>query len=206
MDRDLLQQRIESYKFFSYFFFATPDADLVEKVLAFNLTGEQIDEGSALLMKFIAQCKEGEKEQIVQDLKVDRTRLFHGLSEHGARPPYESLYLKLTPNKVIGDLNRVYAAEGMTVDSSFHQSSDYIGVEINFLQFLCEKELGALDDNDLEQRVLWSKKQAEFFNNHLGLWAGGLTEEMLKFAQTDFYRAIALMLRDFMSGEAENFC
>ena len=205
MDKNLLVQRIESYRFFSYMFFTLPNTDFVNKMLTLYRDDEQLDEGSSLLKQYVMQNKDADREKLALDLAVDKTRLFHGLTQQGPRPPFESLYLSLLPQEAIGSLNRAYAAEGLSLDTDCNEPSDYIGVEIIFLQYLCEQELEAIEDDDFEQSAAWFAKQAEFFNTHLGLWATELAEEILKFAQTDFYRAIALMLRDFVTEEAQRF-
>lgn len=202
MKRELLIQRIESYKLFSYLFFTLPDAKFVDRILALNMgdVGSE-DEGSLLLQQYIAVSQRKDKDALITELGVDRTQLLRGLTQAGPRPPYESLYIKAAPQDTIGNLNVTYAQSGYGVAKDVNESSEYIGVEINFMQLLCEQELAALDAGAADDIAVAQTKQKDFFGRHLGLWAVSFAEEMLKFARTDFYRASAMLLRDFMQDE-----
>lgn len=202
MERELLVQRIESYKFFSYLFLTLPDAEFVDKILALNMGDvDSQDEGSSLLQQYILASQEKDKAALITELGVDRTQLLRGLTQEGPRPPYESLYIKAAPQDTIGNLNVTYVQSGYGVSKDVNESSEYIGVEINFMQILCEQELAALNVGAAEDIAAAQTKQMDFFGRHLGLWAVGFAEEMVKFARTDFYRASAMLLRDFILDE-----
>ncbi len=206
MDRELTRQRIASYTFFSYIFFTLPNADFIAKIMALPAAGGDSDEGSVLLQKYVRESQGKEVEALMTELGIDRTQLLRGLTKHGARPPYESLYIQAIPQDIIGALNKAYAQKGYSVVRDVRESSEYIGVEINFMQLLCEQELTALERDEQTAAEEAQQKQIEFFTKHLGRWAVAAAEEMLKFAKTDFYRAIALLLRDFMQDEADYLC
>ena len=205
MDRDLLAQRINDYTFFSYLFFKLPDAGFVSDLLALDIGDDEDDEGSVLLKRFISQNQDREYEALASELGVDRTRLLRGLTHEGPRPPFESLFLDVPPQVTLGALNVIYASVGFEQDAEKRESKEYIGTEINFMLLLCKQELSALDSDDPEEALVWQQKQAEFFGRHLGLWGVAVAEELQRHARTDFYQAVALMLRDFINSEIAYF-
>lgn len=205
---DRATERLASYNLFSYFFLALPDEEFVRKIMSLEFEQREDQKGQRgieLIRQYILNSRLKILAAVLQELSIDRTRLLRGLTEDGPRPPYESLYLELPPADVISSLNTFYAKVDCGVSNDTHESSEQIGIELNFMRELCARELTALqeDSSRVEISVI-SQLQQDFLGRHLGRWAGLFAEEMLKYAQTDFYRGVGSLLKDFISEEMTN--
>lgn len=202
---DRVQERLASYNLFSYFFLALPDEEFVRNILGLQL--EQLIEvesqqGIKLIRKYITGCRVKSSEAVLQELAIDRTHLLRGIAVDGPRPPYESLYLKESPQDTMGSLNTFYYQENYTVSQEIHESSEYLGIELSFMKELCSKELFALQENNSEEKLEDIRRlQQDFLARHLGRWAGLFAKEMIKTAKTDFYRGLGYLLQDFIAEE-----
>ena len=86
-----------------------------------------------------------------QELAVDWTRLFRGVNpEYGPPPPFEGLYVKGGTNspEVLEAVLRCYRENGFSPDPDFQNRPDYIGMELDFLGLLSEREAEALEEGD----------------------------------------------------------
>jgi len=140
------------------------------------------------------------KDQTAEDaltkISMDWTRLFRGVARDGILPPYESLYRPLRPQKKPAqEVNRLFSKMGIQVPEEWHQPSDYIGVELDFMRFLCEKEWNVRDSagsNALRETI---EAEKSFLEDHLALWVPIFCERMLGEAQEKHYRGIAHLTR-----------
>lgn len=199
----IITGRLESYKFLSYIFLALPDDKFTQKVLALKgLTKDASeDEGLALIHKYILEKENVPLDEVLVDLSVDRTQLLRGLTMDGPRPPYESIYLSKAPEDVMGELNAMYNSIQYGISTEVHESHEQIGVELNFMQILCDNEQGAMLQQDEAELQNLKNVQLAFMSNHLGQWASLYADEMINHARTDFYKGIAIVLRNFIQEE-----
>ena len=131
-------------------------------------------------------------EEILMNLSKDWTRLFRGVVRDGILPPYESLYRpERRQKKPAQQINRLFSEMGVQVPEEWHQPSDYIGVELDFMRFLCEKEMRLRDDG--EPNTLREAVEAEnsFLEEHLALWVPIFCKRMFQQAHEDYYRGVA---------------
>jgi len=130
--------------------------------------------------------------EILTNLSRDWTRLFRGVGRDGILPPYESLYRpERLQKKPAQEINRLFSKMGILVPEEWHQPSDYIGVELDFMRFLCEKEWRFR--NEGEPAALREALEAEksFLTDHLALWIPIFCERMLGEARENYYLGIA---------------
>lgn len=203
--------RLESYHLLAFFFLALPDQEFVVKVMnagfdqSFKeeIIGSDVFRGFQLLEKFILANKLKTLDAVLLDISIDRTQLLRGLSEEGPRPPYESVYLQKPPQKVLAELIKMYGQADYAVRLEGHESPEQIGIELSFMAELCQKEKVILEKDGEESEELQKVRtlQANFMQNHLGKWSDLYADEMYKFARTDFYRGVALILKGFLTEE-----
>lgn len=75
---------------------------------------------------------------------------------------------------------------------------EHIGVELQFLGFLCRSE-GNVWKSGPENRAFKLRRwQAGFINEHFGPWLAEACSKMNGLARTDFYRGIAAITQDFV--------
>lgn len=119
--------------------------------------------------------------------------------------PYETSYgdgRRLGGKPVeLADISGFYGAFGLEPSRSHRQMPDHIAVELEFMSVLCLKEAYALFHGLAEERDVTREAQGKFLADHLGRWAGGLTEALEAAAEGAFFKALADLLREFVSEE-----
>jgi TorA maturation chaperone TorD len=131
-------------------------------------------------------------EDILTHLSKDWTRLFRGVVRDGILPPYESLYRpERLQKKPAQEINRLFSEMGIQVPEEWHQPSDYIGVELDFMRLLCEREDQEWEkrQEDASRQIL--KVEKSFLEEHLVLWVPLFCEKMFEQADEDYYRGIS---------------
>jgi TorA maturation chaperone TorD len=144
------------------------------------------------LVKSYGSKKGRSDEETLKNISKDWTRLFRGVVRDGVLPPYESLYRpERLQRKPAQEINRLFSEMGVQVPEEWHQPSDYIGVELDFMRFLCEKEMRLRDDG--EPNTLREAVEAEnsFLEEHLALWVPIFCKKMFQQAHEDYYRGVA---------------
>ena len=66
------------------------------------------------------------------------------------------------------------------------------------MYYLIFKEIEALGNSDFENAMDYLEKQQGFLEDHLGVWAPKLADEMEKNAKTEFYRNLARSTKVFV--------
>lgn len=131
--------------------------------------------------------------EVLDDLAVDYARVFlsAGVAQGMAAFPYESVYTskkRLMMQDAREAVAAAYAKAGLKPGADmYHAPEDHIGLEFEYMAHLCA---GAP-----------VTEQQEFFKAHLQNWVYTFTAEVLKYAQTDFYRAVSKITRGFMNME-----
>jgi TorA maturation chaperone TorD len=198
---DTLQQRMESYGFLSDMFLSMLDETVTSNILKLDITQHADSPGMQQIDEFISQHRTDKIENVLQKLAIDRARLFRGVNTDGFRPPYESLYLRQPPQDIIGSLNQFYARIDCRVSNDINESPEQIGVELSYMQALCKKELETLGNGLVDEAQVFNRLQQSFLKQHLGRWAGLFAQEMVRQAETSFYRGIAMLIQELFDGE-----
>lgn len=144
------------------------------------------------LVKSYGSKKDRNDEEILKNISKDWTRLFRGVIRNGILPPYESLYRpERLQKKPAQEINRLFSEMGVQVPEEWRQPSDYIGVELDFMRLLCEREWqeGEERETDALRHVL--EIENSFLEEHLALWVPLFCEKMFQQAHEDYYRGIS---------------
>ena len=154
---------------------------------------QQIQKGLGLVKPYGSK-KDRIDEEILTDLSRDWTRLFRGVVRDGILPPYESLYqAERLRKKTAQEINRLFSRMGIQVPEEWHQPSDYIGVELDFMRLLCEKEWRHRDNGERNALREAVEGEKSFLEDHLTLWIPIFCERMLKEAREEYYLGIAYL-------------
>jgi putative dimethyl sulfoxide reductase chaperone len=154
-------------------------------------TSEAIAEGIRTVRDYIHK-RDMHLEECALELSKDWTRLFRGVDRSGPPPPYESVYrTERMQAKCAQDIHRLFSKMGIRVPEEWHQPPDYIGVELDFMRLLCEKELRHRNDSQLKALREVLDEERAFLEDHLGLWVPNFCKRMLEEAREDYYRGIA---------------
>ena len=147
--------------------------------------------------------KHGISDQILIGLSKDWTHLFRGVDLKGPLPPYESLFVtgrfQSEPSQQI---HRLFSGMGIRIPEEWHQPPDYIGVELDFIRLLCEKELSAWKWKQGDSLKEVVEMERSFLENHLSTWVPDFCEKMQAQACEDFYRGVALLTKGLIKYDA----
>ncbi len=153
-------------------------------------------------LKLVHSCglkKDRPDEDILTNLSKDWTRLFRGVVRDGILPPYESLYRpERLQKKPVQEINRLFSKMGIQVPDEWHQPLDYIGVELDFMRFLCEKESRLRDDGNRDGLREAVEAEKSFLEEHIALWVPIFCKGMLEEAREDYYLGIAHLTLGFV--------
>ncbi|NKF52740.1 molecular chaperone TorD [Shewanella sp. WXL01] len=151
------------------------------------------DQGKLLLQKYLTNWHADK----ITDLKLDYGQLYFGPGEPKAMP-WGSVYLGeqgiLNDDSTIA-LMDFYKQQGVSFELKHQQPVDHIALFYAVIDQLIEMMLTAVADNEDSngtQRTLCILLQ-----QHLLTWSGRCHELAQQHAQTDFYRAIAMLAADF---------
>jgi len=129
-------------------------------------------------------------------LRSDYTRMFVGPGRVPA-PPWESLYTDVERLHFSEETLRVRAAyrkHNLSPRDLGHSPDDHIGLELDFMRQLCERAKQA-DEAGLAAIL---EDQRAFLDEHLLKWAPDWAGDVVKSAETDFYRGMAELLEAYL--------
>ena len=212
---EVLRNRAGMFGFLGSLFNHRVDADFVRRLRGAGIRSLLVDERTESILPgiglgldemsgFIQAADQKTDKEIEQELAVDWTRLFRGVSsKYGPPPPFEGLYVKSgTKNsQVLETVLRCYRENGLSPDPAFQNRPDYIGMELDFLGLLSEREARALEKGDVSKACGYLKTVRSFLLEHLGNWCGDFCDRAIVHAKTGFYRGALQMTKGIVSGE-----
>jgi putative dimethyl sulfoxide reductase chaperone len=168
---------------------------------------EDLAAGAALMENFIEETHDDKPTQLSEKLGVDRTRLYRGISPvYGPPPPYEMVWSKTWQDvALLQTLAGIYREKGLAPSSDMADRMDYLGLELEFLRALAQREITAWEAGKTETAYSNFEEQKKFFQEHMQQWVPDFIQKALEYVKTDFYRGHLLMLRGFVAEQAEIF-
>lgn len=120
--------------------------------------------------------------------------------------PHESFYLdekQRLGGHVTINVQKYYRGAGAPVAETCLELPDHIGVELGFMNFLCDLE-GQFWDGPLPEGLEKAVDfQKGFLLDHLLRWYEPLCDRILEGTSSDLYRALARFTKEFMEAERE---
>lgn len=215
----LAEVRSQIYSFLSSIYIQIPSLDFVKKLLDKESSSflstiplddglpQEMLEGLEDIQKFISTSKGKTVEEVQQSLNVDRTRLFRGLmADYSPPPPYESVYreeTQLLMGKSTIAVREIYAKAGVGVPDDYKEPPDYIGIELDFMRFLAQKEAKSWKNKKRANALGYLKKEGDFLEGHIAKWVPRFCDKVIDMATLDFYRGIAKMTKGFITDDRE---
>ncbi|MEM2704198.1 MAG: molybdopterin-dependent oxidoreductase, partial [Candidatus Bathyarchaeia archaeon] len=213
---ELLNFRKEIYSFFSSFFRQPPSRFLIDKLLKNQVSllpeslstavTDEMRESLEYIRKFIERnsniIEDKDIEALLDHLNIEFTRLFRGLRpSYSIPPPYETLYIyNLTPNdslRVMYDILTYYKEANAKLTNECRERSDHISIELGFMQYLSEKLIQALEDED-EKRVIKYLEIGKRFLSRLKAWIPLFCEKAFYSTDVDLFKGVLLLLKEFI--------
>jgi TorA maturation chaperone TorD len=142
-------------------------------------------------------------DDLVNDLTGEHARLFTLPADV---IPHEAFYTD--PKKRLGGgvtaaVARFYESAGAQLLRHCIEMPDHIGIELQLMEFLCALEAELSRSGDTEKLYRCRQLQKQFLEEHLLRWAFDCCEMIAKFAKIRFYKAVALLLSEFLEAERE---
>jgi len=216
--RLLAEARAVLSGFLSLHFLSLPDQAFVRQVRSGDFQSfleqlardeniqAEISQGARLMSSFLKERAGSGEAQLSETLGVDRTRLYRGVSPtYGPPPPYEAVWNSdaVKQNEFLQRIARIYQEDGLTPSADIHERLDYLGIELAYIEHLARAEAKKLESGKIRSADKLRERQKMFLHEHLLNWLPKFVEKALLYAGTDFYRGHLLMLRGFVSEQAE---
>jgi len=127
--------------------------------------------------------------------------------------PYESVF---RDSRVLGDgrevrgltfgpstdeVMRYYALAGVEISDRYDELPDHVGLEVEFMRLLCEREEEQLSRGDVALARSIRETQAGFLNRHLASWLPDLVARARERLAHPFYTCLLALLRDFADAD-----
>jgi len=168
---------------------------------------EDMREGLRLIERFIQDSQGKPVDELRTGLAVERTRLLRGVKPgYSPPPPYESVYVGSDQGPLMQAsvaVRQAYAEAGVGLPEEVKDQPDFIGLELDFMRHLTEKEAQAWAAGDPEEALKVLEKEQAFLEEHITRWIPRFCDVMLQEARLDFYRGIARMTKGFVLDEAQ---
>jgi TorA maturation chaperone TorD len=206
---ELSGARRDLYRFLSAAFLQPPTTTLLGAVCDGSFLDELSDWASdETVVKFRVLGSAADDGDFAEHARRDFMQLFQ---VPGAQQvtPYESVHRDrrvVRGREVAGLLygpstmavQQWYQLGALEVDPAARELPDHVGVELNFLAYLCEKEGEFARAGDVPKQTRAREMQRDFLKAHVLSWLPGLAAAIEQKAVLPLYPAIALL--------AVNFC
>jgi TorA maturation chaperone TorD len=156
---------------------------------------------------FLKETQAEAPDRLSEKLGVDRTRLYRGLSpNYGPPPPYEMVWSKTWQDvRLLSVLAATYRENDLQPSEDVHERQDYLGVELDFIHILAEREAAAWEAGSTGRAQSLLETQKTFFKEHLQPWVNFFIKSAFEYVKTDFYQGHLLMMRGFMDDLGKEF-
>ncbi len=131
--------------------------------------------------------------------------LFLASSDYSPCLPYESAYVESgsASGWAAVKLDRVYAAAGLSISSSFSEAPDHVAVELEFMSFLCDQEAEAWEGRRLSEGTGALKHEAKFLDQHLTRWFPAFARGVVRKNGSEIYTAVASSVQTFVVHDSD---
>lgn len=162
----------------------------------------EIDQSKITLKSYLMTHDFDDDSSDLKTLQNDFDKLFVGVQDTlPLSPPWESVYGcldNLLSQKNISALKDYY--EQYEFQSLDKAETDHIATKLDFLYHLASQNVSLLlsIENSAEQFRKLADFQHQFIQNHVLTFSGLFTKTLHEKADTDFYRALANLLQQFL--------
>jgi TorA maturation chaperone TorD len=207
------EMRSQVYALLSHLYIVPPDQEFVKHLqgggmaTAFNALlieemPDVIQDGVRQIRAYLSDCAMLPADQVLEDLAVERTRLLRGIKRgYGPPPPYESVYKAEESDgiwRTIAEIKRCYAAAGAGLPADSGEMADHIGLELDFLRYLAEKETQAWRSGREAEADQWREREDSFLRDHIVTWVPRFCDLMCADATLGFYQGLAAVTKGFV--------
>ena len=182
--------------------FSYPETDLLE-ILSVEVMWEELTLASEILgletSPILAALQEwldgyeGDQERLLLDLQIEHTYLFITARPHVPAPPYESAYngRGYLMGEPTFQVIEAYREAGLAMHKDYDALPDHFAAELEFLSYLIQQEIEAVQADDTAGVASWQERQNSFLDKHLLQWGPQFLPKVTAGARQPFYRLLA---------------
>lgn len=207
-DKEVNEGRESTYRFLAELYkteITEKMLDGLKKIDPASYAGTPLNEGYSLMRKYL----ESNPEDPLTELAVDFAKLFLGagvVQQELSPSPYASVYVnpgRLVMQDARDKVVAVYRENGVDKIKGFDVPEDHIAIELEFMAHLCAETIKASENGDEEKAGRLIGTQKSFIQDHLLNWLPLFSEEINRFALTDFYKGVASLTLAFLNVDRE---
>ena len=177
-----------------------------------NLDDEKVTHAIEIVERYTKKCNGNSLSDVIREMNIEYNRLFVGPG-HLPSPPYESVYLTIDEDNkdgiVLGDsaldAKYQYLSAGISLPEDFTDLPDHIGVELDFMSYLCFEESSKIQEGDDEGLCDVVNKQYDFITNHLDNWISSFTDAVVNSTELDFYKGLVQITEFWIRNDQKSF-
>lgn len=204
-----LQGRLWVYSLLGAIYYQGPKEELLSnlanedglKEFAHHIANPLMEQGISQLYQELND-RQGDQNYPVE-LWEDYNRLFIGPGALLA-PPWESVY-RSKERLVFGEetlqVRDFYQRFGLEVKNLNKEPDDHIGLEMEFIAYLCQEAIQKIQDN--EDAVPYIQATRQFLQEHLAQWVPEFCGDIEEGARTGFFRGLAKFTRGWLEFDGE---
>lgn len=182
-----------------------PDKELVESLCRGDYVGETREALNILGIKGLEDCLEALQkeyadskaapEDLLLDIEKDYTWMCYASKPRRLVYLFESVYNegKLFDESTF-QIARLYYEAGLKIGDDFRLPPDHIAVELEFMAFLCFKEIEGIKAGDSKISEYAVLLQNRTLDEHLCKFALSVAGNLGQHAKTSFYRSVAQVM------------
>ena len=164
-----------------------------------------LKDGYSLMKKYIDSIDSSD----LEDLAADYAKVFLAAGDATGRAafPYEAVYVN-KKHQVGGStqmqMHALYLERGLEPDPNVYRTmDDNIGLMLEYMANICDEITTAVEVGDKEQVTALVDEQKQFMKKHITNWIYSFTNDVIKFSERDFYKAVAKITNGFIKKETE---
>ena len=195
----LVEARTNTYAYLSQGFLKKPNEEIVngflDEVLISSLP-DHLEDGSEHPLRRFAKSYDGDLEAPGREFEALFVTPIRGMYV----TPYASVYLTgIMSQEPMRAARQIYQEAGLEIGQGSADSPDHIGLELEFMAVLCDRETTALKDGASEEVQDLLALQQRFLTGHMLPWIPQLSGEIIKRGTSDFYGGISMFMTEFVS-------
>ncbi len=205
----LMENRAYMYRLLGRIYKEEIDATFYEQLSQMRFFTECEDQELAEGYKLFEAFFQKQHLDPLTDLAVDYARVFLGagtLENTEAAYPYESVYTStehLVMQEARDKVLAMYRHFGLDRDENLNMPEDQLGLELEFMAYLCNECKQALHEEDYSKAAKFIDTQTTFLKEHLLNWVPSFCNDVARCASSDFYLAIAKMTNGYLTLDQE---
>ncbi len=206
--QSVLSGRLSTYRMLARLYEREMDeeylAELKKMRCPINTGNEHIDKGYKLFHSYLSHVWE----RSLEELQRDYMTVFIGANTTGHAAAYPNESVHTSPDRLVMQDSRdevlaIYNAAGFKNSENWTAGEDHIALELEFMARMAERAAQASAKGENEKAATYLMTSHHFLCDHLLAWVPELSRDMQKFAQTDFYCALAELTLGFIEEDKD---